>query len=382
MSQQTSHHPLIYPAHGAGRQNSYPAGSSVSHILQSNNAQARPGVPLLLSQEYHASSKVMRPPRIPNPWDCPQHRPPTIQSSAVNSVAQSTNIICTNRNSSDGNMLDLVAGFDNHVSSINNNRDITELLESRPSSTTWPEHSHFFSGNIGESPYITSKSFDDLHECLGGIDIPPNPPHLDLNEGATEATDKKPTQLVESPYVTTKSFDDMHNFGSSAMSHIDLGDPTKTYQSQDCRFNESMLVKSNREVVDTDAIPNCDKVDPRSDKMLSAFSPFDGSQFIQNQQETSNFEDMIRQAAPLARQVVEATYATNYDGIHFRHIAPSARSKYSAPSECVLATFLNNRDMSNYPHTVSASTSEPSSEHSSEDRDVNSSPDCADVQSD
>ena len=115
--------------------------------------------------------------------------------------------------------------------------------------------------------------------------------------------------------------------------------------------------------------------------MLSAFSPFDGTQFVQNQ-----FEDMIRQAAPLARQIVEATSATNYEGIHFDHTVPSAISKYSAPSECALATFLNNRDMSNYPHTVSASTSEPSSkpssEHSSEDRDVNSSPDCADVQSD
>ena len=119
MAQQTNHHSLIYPLHGTGRQNSYPASSNVSHILQSNNAQARPSVPQQFSQEYHASSKAMRPPRIPNPWVCPQHRPLT---ASANFVAQTTNIVSKNQNGSEGDMLDLVAGFDNHVASMKQKR--------------------------------------------------------------------------------------------------------------------------------------------------------------------------------------------------------------------------------------------------------------------
>ena len=56
---------------------------------------------------------------------------------------------------------DLLLGFDNHEAA----EDATASFEARPI----PEDSHFFAGAgcIGESPCITSKSFDDLHRHLG-----------------------------------------------------------------------------------------------------------------------------------------------------------------------------------------------------------------------
>lgn len=88
--------------------------------------------------------------------------------------------ISTQNSGSDIDIPDLVSGFDKHAATIkpNSTEDIADVLESRPMCTSWPEDSTFFAGNIGhESPYITSKSFDELHKCLGS-----NLSSLDLND--------------------------------------------------------------------------------------------------------------------------------------------------------------------------------------------------------
>ena len=75
----------------------------------------------------------------------------------------------------DNLMPDLLLGFDKHVAA----EDTTASFEARPI----PEDSHFFAGAgcIGESPCITSKSFDDLHRHLGIGLSSDKVSHLDLN---------------------------------------------------------------------------------------------------------------------------------------------------------------------------------------------------------
>ena len=310
---------------------------------------------------------------------CFQQQPATDSNSPAQTVAinsASSGKVCS--------MLDLVAGFDNHAASLNSTRkDITTVLESRPSSTTWPQNSHFFAGSIGESPYITSRSFDEMHKCLGGIDIPSPPSHLDLNE--TGAQTKQPTLSAESPYITSKSFDDMHKFGiglsSSAMSHIDLGDSFKTDTSQGNCITETPSVHTESHHGTGIFV----SVDPRSDKLCSAFSPFDGNRFIQ-EHETSNgnFDAVIRGvvASVEAQRNNERTVTlsrSNVNNAFETHLSSYQRSdesqQYSAPSEFGLAKFLSDKDVSGYTHAVSTESDRSS------DREVSSSPDCADAQS-
>jgi hypothetical protein len=67
----------------------------------------------------------------------------------------------------DSDMPDLLSGFDKHVASMKQKptTSTSDALGSRPI----PENSHLFAGagGIAESPYITSRSFDELHKFLG-----------------------------------------------------------------------------------------------------------------------------------------------------------------------------------------------------------------------
>ena len=72
----------------------------------------------------------------------------------------------------DSEIPDILSGFDQHVATMK-------------SGATIPEDSHFFAGAGGtaESPYVTSKSFDELHQFLGkGLSVDKMPPPLDLNQ--------------------------------------------------------------------------------------------------------------------------------------------------------------------------------------------------------
>lgn len=79
--------------------------------------------------------------------------------------------------STHNDMPDLLSGFDNHFASVKTHEMsiIAHVAQSRPI----PEDSHLFAGAgiIGESPYITSKSFDELHlfpEKVSQLDLDQN----------------------------------------------------------------------------------------------------------------------------------------------------------------------------------------------------------------
>ena len=263
-------------------------------------------------------------------------------------------------------IFDLVSGFDKHTASLKAEQEITAVLESRPTSTTWPENSHFFAGSIGESPYITSKSFDDMHRCLG-INLPSNPSHLDLNETKFQTNvkhDKQSTLPSESPYITSKSFDEMHKclgigLPSSTLSHFDL--------------NGTSAGAGSNLGIDIHATTVPSITDPRTDKLPSAFSPFDATIIMQDSITTAHTT-----GSDLVGNDSNSRYghAENYFNLGQRAVDGSnANRSYQAPFEYGLSLLHGGRDTSHYPKEVSAS------EHSS-DRGVNSSPDCTDVQSD
>jgi hypothetical protein len=417
----------VYRSDGHDLTNCAPNGNSnrMMHNMQNyTNGYARSEVPVHFHQvQPHGilNTHVTRNPSLSVHF---QHHDHALnQVSSVHPVQNASRHSNVRDPCADGNMLDLVAGFDKHAAaaaaaSAASKEDITEVLESRPS--TWPANSHLFAGTIGESPYITSQSFDDMHKCLGGIDMPSHPSHLDLNEATTQAKhDKQLTLSAESPYITTKSFDDMHKFGmglsTSAMSHIDLGAAAVGSKYQDNDSTQSSLAFESNQGVENDVIVNGNVADPRSDKLLSAFSPFDGARLMQDEAPACKFDLMIRRVvapvgaqpvagisqtnqrhgiivAPQARHFVETRSAPNYANNQFNpyglqaHYAtsqrPNASMTYEAQNAAAfdsgLDKFFNNQDGASYHQTVSTSGSERSSDG------VNSSPDqdCTDLQSD
>ncbi|KAL3808690.1 hypothetical protein ACHAXA_000176 [Cyclostephanos tholiformis] len=82
---------------------------------------------------------------------------------------------------------DLLLGFDKHAAFMkkDNVEDMTDSFTARPI----PEDSHLFAGAgcIGESPYITSRSFDELHRHLGIGLSSEKVSHLDLNHLGSHA---------------------------------------------------------------------------------------------------------------------------------------------------------------------------------------------------
>lgn len=97
-------------------------------------------------------------------------------SSSSNGASPNSNGIF-----SDNDIPDLLSGFDKHVASMKKTTTsaVTDISKI-------PADSHFFAGagGIGESPYITSKSFDELHQFLGkGLSSDKMfMSHLDLNQ--------------------------------------------------------------------------------------------------------------------------------------------------------------------------------------------------------
>jgi len=115
--------------------------------------------------------------------------PKAVSSTSSEASPTTTNISSLNENTSYSNsvsrhggsdyccddlMPDLLLGFNKHVAA----EDTTASFEARAI-----EDSHFFAGAgcIGESPCITSKSFDDLHRHLGIGLSSDKVSHLDLN---------------------------------------------------------------------------------------------------------------------------------------------------------------------------------------------------------
>eukprot|EP00986_Skeletonema_menzelii_P000274 scaffold67_cov155-Skeletonema_menzelii.AAC.48 len=84
---------------------------------------------------------------------------------------------------------DLLSGFDKHAASLQEQKgkyvSISVPISVPPEQTSSniaahvPSEHPLFVGPIGTSPYITSKSFDDLHQCLANNQIP----HLDIGIG-------------------------------------------------------------------------------------------------------------------------------------------------------------------------------------------------------
>lgn len=81
----------------------------------------------------------------------------------------------------DNGMPDLLLGFDNHVAFMK--QDTAEHMTHSFEARLIPEDSHFFAGAgcIGESPFITSRSFNELHRHLGIGLSSDKVSHLDLN---------------------------------------------------------------------------------------------------------------------------------------------------------------------------------------------------------
>lgn len=81
---------------------------------------------------------------------------------------------------------DLLSGFDKHTASLQEQKGKYVSISIPPEKTSCDIAAHvqssdhpLFVGPIGTSPYITSKSFDDLHQCLANNQIP----HLDIGVG-------------------------------------------------------------------------------------------------------------------------------------------------------------------------------------------------------
>lgn len=101
---------------------------------------------------------------------------------------------------------DLLSGFDMHAASLSEQKtsyvSIQIPVDPKQTSSDTAVHANtsehpLFVGPIGESPYITSKSFDDLHQCLTSNQIP----YLDLNEG--HSTQQKEQKMNTPPSVAS-----------------------------------------------------------------------------------------------------------------------------------------------------------------------------------
>lgn len=108
------------------------------------------------------------------------------------------------------NVPDLLSGFDRHVSSTMKTNAGVTMKEDAFQNRLIAENPPLFAGaGVGESPYITSKSFDDLHRFLGkGLSVD-KIPHLDLNQ----------SYLPQMPAVQAQP---NHPFGRSLSNSSDL----------------------------------------------------------------------------------------------------------------------------------------------------------------
>lgn len=109
--------------------------------------------------------------------------PNEASSYFVGIASSGRGIVKSESNCSDNDIPDLLVGFDKHVASMKKTNTAEATTAAAVEHRPIPEDSHFFAGaGCGESPYITSKSFDELHKYLGKGLSSEKMPHLDLNE--------------------------------------------------------------------------------------------------------------------------------------------------------------------------------------------------------
>ena len=107
--------------------------------------------------------------------------PTEASSNIIGISSHRVSMVKSESNCSVNDIPDLLVGFDKHVAAMKmtTTEQSTVAAKHRPI----PEDSHFFAGaDCGESPYITSKSFDELHRYLGKGLSSDKMPHLDLND--------------------------------------------------------------------------------------------------------------------------------------------------------------------------------------------------------
>ncbi|KAL7426754.1 hypothetical protein ACHAXM_000573 [Skeletonema potamos] len=111
----------------------------------------------------------------------------------------------------------IMSGFDKHAASLleEQAKYVSFSVPTKPSdndahiqATDHP----LFVGPIGESPYITSKSFDDLHQCLATNQIP----HLDLDTGHSLQQDEQKRSVPLPPVACGVPIQVSTNNGPSA----------------------------------------------------------------------------------------------------------------------------------------------------------------------
>ena len=145
-------------------------------------------VPLLFEQKPCPSASAGPPPFFI------QHA--GFDKSAVSQDRKPKSILSNGNFRPDHNDIpDLLSGFDKHAASLLEQKEkyVSISIHVPTKQTTSDniivqasEHP-LFVGPIGESPYITSKSFDELHKCLATNEIP----HLDLSIGPSMQQDEQ-----------------------------------------------------------------------------------------------------------------------------------------------------------------------------------------------
>eukprot|EP00985_Skeletonema_marinoi_P014079 scaffold7066_cov169-Skeletonema_marinoi.AAC.4 len=157
-------------------------------------------------KETQANYTEMSPPAMMGPISV-QANSTTAQQ--VNATSLESHVPLTIQGSKFGNsrtdhndIPDLLSGFDKHAASLMEQQEKYVSISVPPNQTSSDntarvqasEHP-LFVGPIGESPYITSKSFDDLHQCLANNQIP----HLDLSIGHTVQQDEQKMSVPVPP---------------------------------------------------------------------------------------------------------------------------------------------------------------------------------------
>lgn len=175
------------------------ATSLKPHVPQSNTIKPIPCVaPPTMVVPLHIERKPCAPPSaglplyLQRPGFDKQAIPQDRKPKSILSTVQGTKF--GNSRTDHNEIPDLLSGFDKHAASMSEQKDkyVSMSIPTKQTSSDKPVHVQasehpLFVGPIGESPYITSKSFDDLHQCLANNQIP----HLDLSAGHSKQDEQK-----------------------------------------------------------------------------------------------------------------------------------------------------------------------------------------------
>lgn len=125
-----------------------------------------------------SSQVVSTSPSEPSSNDESENTSSSNEASGYSNGVSTCGIVKPDNLSSHSDIPDLLSAFDKHVASMKNTVTV-DITKNRPI----PEDSHFFAGaGVGESPYITSQSFDELHKFLGKGLSTDKMSNLDLNQ--------------------------------------------------------------------------------------------------------------------------------------------------------------------------------------------------------